>query len=339
MELLDLPQLAERADIPLSLARYYRERFVLFVPSVRIGRTVLHPPEAIEVLRRIHAEAGQGANVEAIVQILEVVSPISITSAQPLQADGAVAGAAGVINSLASALDQRGERIEAELASLRELLGATAAALRMHPIAPKARGDSEGTAELAGLRRELADLRTAIGLLASRDQMEWIGDVVAAAVITPQPHVADPAIEQRLAELQAEIRRLRPSSEAAELRVAVERLTDYVHHRDTELRRAFQTLVGALRSEVRGMRGVMDEIRQAIGIDEAPSGSGPIPFPTPAGGGFLREVPDGDDPADDAGVDVLHSRSPRRLGQPTKPAGGSNGDADPATGSSSTPAT
>src|SRR4051794_22644971 len=122
MELLELPQLAERAGIPLSLARYYRERFVLFVPCVRIGRTVLHPPEAVAVMQRIHAEARTGANADSIAQVLEIDSPISITSAQPVRDGGQIGGAANVINSLASTMDERGERIERELAAMRETM-------------------------------------------------------------------------------------------------------------------------------------------------------------------------------------------------------------------------
>jgi DNA-binding transcriptional MerR regulator len=323
MELLDLPQLAERAGIPVSLARYYRDRFVLFVPSVRIGRTVVHPPEAIPVLQRIHAEAGKGARIEAIVQMLEASSPHSITSAQRLAKGDKAGAAAGMIGSLAAAFDHRGARIEQELTALRTRIGETLSAVAMQAAVTGTIETevSRATTELATLKEAMTEVRVNIGQLASHDQLEWIGDVVAAAVIAPQAQPLDASVEQRLAELQQDIRRLRPSTEAAELRVAVERLTDYVHHRDAELRRSFQSLVGALRSEVRGMRTAVDELRQFAGGEADLSERGPVTLST------IREMALGDvrdahERGGEASIEALRPRAPRRLGQPNKPADG-----------------
>lgn len=329
MELLDLPQLAGRSGIPVSLARYYRDRFVLFVPSVRIGRTLLHPTEAVDVVVRIHALAGNGASADAITQALEVESPVAVISAQPLQGIS-VPGAAGVMNALAATLDERGARIERELAAIRELaVKSTMAAVP----APGSNGTMAAAAEaIEAMRGELGRLRTGVdhlqaqtGQLASRDQLEWIGDVISAALIRLPKPSPEPSLEQRLEELIQEVRRPRPSSDAAELRVAVERLTEYVHHRDAELRRSFQTLVAALRSEIQALRAGLGDPRHAA----------PAQTPRPNGVvGYVQSAAEAAPDVDEPVGEHWPSRAPRRLGHPARPEG-SYGDSEQIHGTAS----
>lgn len=52
-DLLTIAEIAKRLKIPESTARYYRDRFTEFVPSVGSGRQRRYRPEAVEVLRTI----------------------------------------------------------------------------------------------------------------------------------------------------------------------------------------------------------------------------------------------------------------------------------------------
>ncbi|WP_081904367.1 MerR family transcriptional regulator [Brevibacillus thermoruber] len=50
-KLLTIAEIAKQLDIPESTARFYRDRFEAFVPSVGEGRKKRYLPEAAEVLR------------------------------------------------------------------------------------------------------------------------------------------------------------------------------------------------------------------------------------------------------------------------------------------------
>src|SRR3954464_2955819 len=85
MELLNLPELAERSGLPLSKARYFRDRFLLFVPSVRVRGSVLHPLEAVDTLRTISDIAASGATAPEIERMLGDRFPITVVTAQPVE--------------------------------------------------------------------------------------------------------------------------------------------------------------------------------------------------------------------------------------------------------------
>ena len=51
--LLTLAEIARRLDLPESTARYYRNKFATFIPSVGEGRKRRYRPEALDVLRII----------------------------------------------------------------------------------------------------------------------------------------------------------------------------------------------------------------------------------------------------------------------------------------------
>jgi hypothetical protein len=181
MELLDLPQLAKRADLPVSLARYYRDRFILFVPTVRVGRTLLHPPEATAVLRLIADQARTGTDSGAIETALERAYPVTVITSQDVCGDGSIPGAAGVVNALASIIDERGARIESEVASLRAQLETNSEIERLRDAEAQSRSDidaltSKTLAEVDLIKIGVEEIRSRQSTLASHDQLEWIGD-------------------------------------------------------------------------------------------------------------------------------------------------------------------
>ncbi len=323
MELLDLPQLAERAGLPLSLARYYRDRFILFVPSVRIGRTVMHPYEAVEVLQVIADAAKTGASASAIESALEQAYPVTVITSQEVARDGRILGAGSVVNELASVLDDRGARLETEIASIREHLAELTSAAQLlssASIVPQQTVPdvipNETATELVHLKHMVEEMQQHQASLASHEQLEWIGDVVAAAVLRPAESGSKDSIERRLADIQDELRRPRPNAEAAELLIAVERLTERVQSRDEEYQRILHSLVGAMRSEVGSLKAGIGELRQSIN-------AGPSSLPmlltshrTESNGLDLSPT---SQPVTEVTGDYQKSRSPRRLGQPTRP--------------------
>jgi hypothetical protein len=324
MELLDLPQLADRAGLPPSLARYYRDRYVMFVPSIRVGRTVMHPEEAVDALTLIAEQARAGVSAAEIETALERAYPVTVITSQQVSSDGGVRGPMGAVAALASALDERGSRVESEVGALKERLETIAAALEPSstpeqtvPTRLTLAVDDGG--ELAEMRRMIGEMQTQIATLASHDQLEWIGDVVSAAVLRPAEPGSRDSIERRLTEIQQEMRKPRPDADVAELRVAVERLSEHVHARDEDYHRVLQSLVGAMRAEVATLHAGIKELRRPSN-DEIP----PLPLLLT---GHRAEATAIDLPKSDAAPaetgsngDAHRSRAPRRLGQPNRPA-------------------
>lgn len=87
MELLDLVSLAAQSDIPLQATTGYRDRFIMFVPSVRIGRKLMHPVEAVDVLRSIQEWERAGRSPEEIEEKLIERMPVTVISAQAIESD------------------------------------------------------------------------------------------------------------------------------------------------------------------------------------------------------------------------------------------------------------
>ncbi|MBJ7939533.1 MerR family transcriptional regulator, partial [Bacillus cereus] len=49
--LLTISQIAKELQIPESTARYYRDRFINYIPFVGKGRAKKYRPETVEILR------------------------------------------------------------------------------------------------------------------------------------------------------------------------------------------------------------------------------------------------------------------------------------------------
>ncbi|MCC6793126.1 MAG: hypothetical protein IT336_15670, partial [Thermomicrobiales bacterium] len=107
-----------------------------------------------------------------------------------------------------------------------------------------------------------------ISLLASRDQLEWIGDVVAAAALRPPQGAMDAAIERRLQGIDEQIQVLRESREMDAIRESIERLAVRSGGRDQEIHRAFQMLIGAVRKEIAAVHQRLAELKLAVNAGE-----------------------------------------------------------------------
>jgi DNA-binding transcriptional MerR regulator len=52
-ELLTMKDIAQQLDIPQSNCRYYRDRFIEFIPTVKHGKRTLYQPGAVKVIEEI----------------------------------------------------------------------------------------------------------------------------------------------------------------------------------------------------------------------------------------------------------------------------------------------
>jgi hypothetical protein len=320
MELLDLTQLAERADLPHSLARYYRDRFILFIPSVRVGRAVLHPVEAVQILQLIAGEAKAGASAVTIESLLERSYPVTVITSQHLGSDPTSADSTAVVKALAGFLDERGARLETELNALRDQINEIHRSPASDLISEfMARADERGEharADLSRIKNAVDSIQTRQQDQASHEQLEWIGDVVAAAVLKPTETVSKASIERALNELKDEFRRPRPNADVAELNIAVERLSEHVHSRDEEFQRVLKNLVGAMRAEIHTLQESVNELR-------APEPIEPSAMPLLLTAHRQEAIATEQCRADEATIeqpqnDLNKMRAPRRLGQTTK---------------------
>lgn len=337
MELHDLSQIAENAGLPLSLVRYYRDRFIMFVPSVRVGRSVLYPSQAVEVLQTIDRHAKAGSPASEIELILEAAYPVTVICSQEVPAEGFATDSFSAIRALAAEFDRRESRVETGLSELREQLNRTITAdqvrtlikdLSPAPVHASA-GASGGLDEV---KHSIDELRSHVSMLASREQLEWIGDVVAAAALRPVTPQSEVVSEKAFTELVSELQKVTTADDVAELRAAVARLAEDVNRRDAEFGKAFRTLVGALKQELGTLRGAVRDVQTTIETEHAERFEPvvhapepirvvePTPMPAPAYAGPTAVLPTTDQlNADILGNDAIRSRSPRRLGQPLRP--------------------
>lgn len=317
MELLTLPQLAEAASMPLSTTRYYRDRFILFVPTVRVGRTLLHPEEAVEVLRTVDELAARGSTVSEIENALERAFPVTVVTSQGVASDTTIEGPAGVIGELANMLDDRGSRVESEVAAIREQIASSATANQLEGLifetrlAAHAIGERFG-AEMIEMKQNVEELRSQVGLLASRDQLEWIGDVVSAAITRSPGAGPSGMVEKKLLEIQEELGRPRPSDDVGELRVAIDRLAEHVSNRDKEFQRTLHALVNVMRTEVRTLQSELKDVLAERKSDSAQSQVETSKVDAPVV--LIAGEKSAPESRDEQSADAGKSRAPRRLG-------------------------
>jgi DNA-binding transcriptional MerR regulator len=77
-KLLTIAEIAKQLDIPESTARFYRDRFEAFVPSVGEGRKKRYLPEAAEVLRFIAENFKRNATATEIEEALSRMFPRTV---------------------------------------------------------------------------------------------------------------------------------------------------------------------------------------------------------------------------------------------------------------------
>lgn len=119
-QLLTLKQIAQALELPEVTVRFYRDRYLEFIPTVGEGKRRRYKPEAVELLRQIAIATKRNASREEIRNELMQTWPITATIATGSQATIA-ATQQGII---ATQIDQGA----AFLALLREQIAATVAA-------------------------------------------------------------------------------------------------------------------------------------------------------------------------------------------------------------------
>ncbi|MFN7137963.1 MAG: MerR family transcriptional regulator [Limisphaerales bacterium] len=77
-KLLTIAEIAKQLDIPESTARFYRDRFESFVPSVGEGRKKRYLPEAADVLRLIAEGFKRNATAAEIEEALSLEFPRTV---------------------------------------------------------------------------------------------------------------------------------------------------------------------------------------------------------------------------------------------------------------------
>jgi DNA-binding transcriptional MerR regulator len=89
-KLMTMAEVAKELDIPESTARYYRDSFIDFIPSVGEGRKKRYRPETVEVLRFI-AEGFKGKLTAMEIETgLSQVFPRNLDMEQPVATTTAV---------------------------------------------------------------------------------------------------------------------------------------------------------------------------------------------------------------------------------------------------------
>jgi hypothetical protein len=257
-------------------------------------------------------------SADAIEAALADSFPITVITSQEVPMAGGETVALSAVRALANTLDERGARLEADVAKLRDQIASTASATQLQTAMFESRILSETTSdevssELRRVKSSVEELRTKISLLASREQLEWIGDVVAAAALQPPQGAVDTVIAQRLQEIQGELQQPRPLPEMAEMRDAVDRIGEHVFNRDQEVHRAFQALVGAMRQEIGAMRIALTDLKRSV-RERSLLTALPIDFEPIGTNGHAKN--NGTDRLHtDAADEPGHARAPRRLGQ------------------------
>ncbi len=145
MELLEILDIAERLGLPASTVRFYRDRFILYLPTIRIGRHLRYPPEAVEMIRAIDEAARTGATMEEIEQALQWRFPVTVITSQPLASHSAPER-----SRAQSVVPETLEQLATQQAALHEAIEAMRNALV----------DLVTTQQLQGLRAETATLAT-----------------------------------------------------------------------------------------------------------------------------------------------------------------------------------
>lgn len=188
MELLEIIDVAERLRLPASVVRFYRDRFILYVPCVRIGRRLHYPSEAIAVIAAIDHAVRAGASLDEIEQSLQERFPVTVITAQPIDPGQATARSTVALDALRDAMTELSATLQAEFGQVHEAVHRLASAEQVQALCTEiatlatnlasddTRLDHASATLAAELRQELARLRqTLVDLLAEArtDRERW----------------------------------------------------------------------------------------------------------------------------------------------------------------------
>lgn len=186
MALLTVAQIAKQLKLPESTARYYRDRFAAFIPTVGTGRTRRYPEDALEVFAFVAEQMRAGTSTENVEAALASRFPLTAepqaesqdrndkTATTALEPFAGGLGQALVLKNLLT------EALGDALAKDRKALAADLESLRaeMREAARQQQEREEALlAELGRTRRELAALRetqaAAAGHSARNSRRRW----------------------------------------------------------------------------------------------------------------------------------------------------------------------
>ncbi|HEY8393614.1 MAG TPA: MerR family transcriptional regulator [Thermaerobacter sp.] len=160
-ELLTIADIARRLGLPESTVRYYRDRFVAYIPTVGEGRHRRYRPEALEVLRFVADAMRAGTPAEDVEAALRQRFSLTVEpqqqSAATQQQSAAILRelvADAVADVVKEAVQRETEALREELRRLREELAAT-----REELARQAERDEARDERLVARMRELLEER------------------------------------------------------------------------------------------------------------------------------------------------------------------------------------
>lgn len=172
MDMLTLAQLADKTELSAAEVRAYRDVYVMFIPTVRVGQLIGYPPDAVDVLCQIHRLTVSGLEPAEVNAELERQYPVTVITAQPLGAGEAGFSPLPVMTGLLREVGDRFGQVHDDLAQLRDDLAKSATEERALQIQASVSGIASTTAAqlapLTSVPGELGQIRQAISLLANR---------------------------------------------------------------------------------------------------------------------------------------------------------------------------
>lgn len=82
MELLTVAEIARRLNIPESTARYYRDRFAMYIPVFGEGKSRRYRPETLDIIRIIADSFRSGMSAEGVENELKGLFAVNVESQQ-----------------------------------------------------------------------------------------------------------------------------------------------------------------------------------------------------------------------------------------------------------------
>lgn len=224
MDVMTLSQLAEQTAISPETLVAYRDTWLLYLPVIRVGQAVGFLPEAVEVVRHIHAQTTAGLTRQAIETDLAERYPVSVIASQPIAsaqpASGSGSSAIAPVSGLLQDVDHKYQALAYEISQIREDLGKTASEERALQIQQMITGVARKTNKhLEPIASELAQIRQAVGVLANRVERQHTAtlqdrtdlsttiDSLAARLPDYQPGITDElnAVRREIAGLRSSL--------------------------------------------------------------------------------------------------------------------------------------
>jgi len=172
MDMLTLAQLADKTELSAAEVRGYRDAYVMFIPTVRVGQLIGYPADAVDVLCQIHRLTVSGLEPAEVNAELERQYPVTVITARPLGDGEAGLSPLPVMTGLLREVGDRFGQVHDDLAQLQDDLGKSATEERALQIQASVSGIASTTtaqlAPLATISSELGQIRQAISLLANR---------------------------------------------------------------------------------------------------------------------------------------------------------------------------